>query len=106
MSTVTINTVWYQDPQSGQKFILLINQAICINGLENHLLCPMQCHLNGVHISEVLKFLAKSSSETTHAIELVNPFDSAHPLIILLQLSSVTSYFDVYSLNVAEYENE
>ena len=34
-------TVVYQDPQSGQKLILMINQAIHINGLENHLLCPM-----------------------------------------------------------------
>ena len=43
--------VGYQDSQSGQKFIFMINQAICIEGLDNHLLCPMQCHLNGVHIS-------------------------------------------------------
>ena len=41
--------VGYQDPQSGQKFISMINYAICIYGLEK-LLCPMQCHLNGVHI--------------------------------------------------------
>ena len=65
---------------------------------------PIQCHLNGVQISEVLKFLAATLSETTHAIELVNPFNAAHPLIIPLQLSGVTSYFDVYSPNVAEYE--
>ena len=97
-------TVGYQDPQSGQKFILIINQAICIDGLENHSICPMQCHLNGVHISEVPKFLAESPSETTHAIELVNSFNAAHQLVILLQLNSVTSYFDVYSLIVAEYE--
>ena len=62
----------------------------------------MQCHLNGVHISEVPKFLAESPSETTHAIELVNPFNVAHPLIIPLHLSGVTSDFDVYSLSVAE----
>ena len=30
-------TVGYQDPQSGQKFILMINQAIHIDGLVNHL---------------------------------------------------------------------
>ena len=66
----------------------------------------MQCHLNGVHISEVPIFLAKSASETTHAIELVDPFNAAHPLIILLQMSSDTSYFDVYSPSIAEYEND
>ena len=41
-------TVGYQDPQIGQKFILVINQAICIDGLLNHLLCPMHCCLNQV----------------------------------------------------------
>ena len=34
-------TVGYQDPQSHQVLILM-NQAICINGKEYHLLCPMQ----------------------------------------------------------------
>ena len=66
----------------------------------------MQCHLNGVHVSEVPKFLAESPSETTHVIELVDPFNAAHPLIILLHLSGVTSYFDAFSPGVAEYENE
>ena len=83
----------------------MINQAICIKGLENHLLCPMKFHLNGVHISKEPKFLAESPSVTTHAIELTDPFNAAHLLIIPLQLSGVTSYFDVYSLSIAEFEN-
>ena len=60
-----------------------MNQAIQINGLENHLLHPMQCHLNGVNISEVPKFLADSPSETTYAIQVINTFNAAHTLIIL-----------------------
>ena len=43
--------VGYQDPQSGKKVILMINQAFCINHLKNHLICPMQHHLNSSHIS-------------------------------------------------------
>ena len=43
--------VGYQDPYSSEKFILMIHQAICIDVLVNHLLCPMQCHLNGLHYS-------------------------------------------------------
>ena len=66
----------------------------------------MQCHLNGVHIREVSKFLAEAPNETTHAIELVNPFNATHPLIILLQLSGVTSYFDVFSRSISDYEDE
>ena len=49
-------TVGYQDPQSGQTFMLVINQAIHIDGLVNHLLCPMQCRINGMQINEVPKF--------------------------------------------------
>ena len=59
-----------------------------------------------MHVCEVPKFLAESPNVTIHAIELVDPLDAAHLLIILLQLSGVTSYFDVNSLNVSEYENE
>ena len=84
----------------------MINQAININGLESHLLCPMQCHLNGMYISEVPKFLVESPSEMAHAIELTKPFSTANPLIISLQLSGVTSYIDIYSLNIAEYKDE
>ena len=66
----------------------------------------MQCRLNGVHISEVPKFFSETPSETTHAIELVDPFDTTHLLIILLQLSGISSYFYVYSPSIADYENE
>ena len=54
----------------------------------------------------VPKFLGETPSETTHAIELVDPFDATQPLIIPLQSSGVTSYFDVNSPSNAEYENE
>ena len=59
-----------------------------------------------MRISEVPKFLAETPSKTTPAIKLVSPFDATHPLIIPLQLSGVTSYFDVYSPSIADYENE
>ena len=42
----------------------------------------------------------------THAIQFLDSFDAVHPLIILLQLSSVMSYFDLYSPSTAEHENE
>ena len=92
--------VSYQDLQSEQN--LIDNQALHIDGLDNHLLCPVQFCLNGVHISEVPKFLAKSPTETTHAIEFVNPFNAAHTLIIIFQLGGVTIYVDVYSPSIAE----
>ena len=88
-------TVGYQDPQSSWRFFLMIKQAIHKDGLVNHLLCLMQCHLNVVQINEVLKFLPENPNKTTHAMELVDPFAAAHSLITSLQLFELTSYFDV-----------
>ena len=61
---------------------------------------------NGIPINELSKFLAESPSVTTHAIELPDPFNAAYPLTILLQLIRVTSYFDVYSPSIADFEKE
>ena len=87
--------VAYTEPKTGQVVILLINQAIEMKGLDHHPLCPMQCFMNGVMIDEVSKFLAPVPSETTHAIQLENPFDATHPIIIPFRLKRVTSYYVV-----------
>ena len=57
----------------------MINELIQISGLANYLLCSMQYYLNGVQIKEVLKFLADSPSEATHAIQLLDPLNTTHP---------------------------
>ena len=49
--------VGYQDPQIGNVFISMIKKATHINGLDNHLLCPMQCHLNDVHMRVPVRLL-------------------------------------------------
>ena len=71
----------------------LINQVIEMKGLNYHLLCPMQCCIDGALIDEVPNFLVPSPSETTHAIQTVNPFNATHPLIIHWKLNGVTDYF-------------
>ena len=55
-----------------------------------------------MQISEIPKFL----NETTHAIQLVDPLNAAHPHVIPLQKPCVTSYFNVQSSSIAEYEKE
>ena len=64
----------------------MINQAIQISGLTNHVLYSMQCDLNGVQTNKVPNFLVGSPSDTTHAIKLIDPLDVAHLLKIPLQL--------------------
>ena len=44
--------------KTSQAFILLINQAIEMKGLDHHLLCLMQYCMNGVLIDKVHEFLA------------------------------------------------
>ena len=65
----------------------------------------MQCHLNGLHISESPKFLADSLSEMTHAIQVIDYINTAHQQF-LIQIHSVTSYFDMCASSIAESENE
>ena len=89
----------------GQVLVLLINQEIEIEGLDQHLLCPKQCHMNGILINEGHKFLALVPSETMQAIQIMNPFNSTHLITILLQLKIVTSYFDVRKPTQEKYED-
>ena len=83
--------VTYIVPEISQVVILLINQVIEMKGLDHHLLCPMQHHVNGAMIDEIPKFLASILSETMQAIQLENPFDATIPTITLLKLNRVAS---------------
>ena len=74
--------------------------------LENHSLFPKQFCLNDVHVSEVPKLLAWSFCKTTHAIMLMDSFNTALPLIILLQFSRINNYYNIYLPSIAKYENE
>ena len=73
--------VAYDDPYSGEMSILIINQAIEIPHLDNHLLCIFQCRMGGVAINDVPKFQAPNPSLHTHAIR-VNNDDDSHTLLM------------------------
>ena len=66
----------------------------------------MQCCVNGLLIDEVSKFLALIPSVTMHAIQLENPFDGIHAIIISLKLNRVTKYFKVKTPTQKEYEDQ
>ena len=74
-------TICDDDPHSGQKYILIINKEVQISVLANRLSCSKQCHLSYVQSSVVPNFPVDSPSDTTHAIQLVNPLEDAHLLI-------------------------
>ena len=98
-------TVAYDESETGHVVMFLIHQAIEMKGLDHHLLCPMQCCMNGVLINEVPIFLEPIPIETMHAIKIENSFHAAHPTIIALKLPRVTSYFDVKKLSREENED-
>ena len=91
--TVT-GVVAYDHPQTGQTYMLVVNQAIEVPHLQNHLLCPMQCRMNGVKTNKLPKFLAETPDKTTHAVQVVDPL-SESPLYIPMPLFGITSYFPV-----------
>ena len=72
-----------------------LNFQSTMNDLDHNLFFPMKCHVNGVLRDEVPKFLAPIPSETTHAIQIENPFDATCLKIIPLKLNGVTSYLEV-----------
>ena len=98
--------VAYDHPQTGQVYMLVVNQAIEVPHLQHHLLCPMQCRMNGVKLNELPKFLADDPDESTHALQVGDPLDSGHPLTIPLSLKGVTSYFRVRKPTIQEWEDE
>ena len=50
-STVT-GVVAYNHPYTGITYMLVWHQAIYLDTMENHLVCPMQCRVNGVVVKE------------------------------------------------------
>ena len=71
------------DPERGHVVILLMNQAMEMKDLNHHLICLMQCYVNGVLIDEKPKFLAHVLSETMHAIQIENPLTPPTQLLFL-----------------------
>ena len=86
--------VRYMCRDTGDHLILMINQAIYVPEVEQCLLCPMQCHIIGVEINEVPKFLTTNPTTSSHSITIADPTDAVQLYTILLQLEGVASHFE------------
>ncbi len=84
--------VAYDNPQTGDRSALIINQAILIPSMKIILLCPMQSYLNDVSVNDMSKFLLKNPTMNDHAVIIPSDVDDCS-LLILLMLQGVTSYF-------------
>ncbi len=92
----------YEDPITHSTVILMINQAIKIDSMHNVLICPMQCRVHGTKVNECPKFLSASPAEDDHALMVHDTDGCSPPLIILLSLDGVTSYFEARCPSLVE----
>ena len=60
--------------------------------------------MNDDVIDEIHKFLAPIAHKNTHAIQIIIPSDTIHPITIPLQMVRVSSYFEVRKLTLEEYQ--
>jgi hypothetical protein len=74
--------------------------------MDNHLLCPMQCCVNGVVINETPKICAVAPDNLAHSIVVSNPLEPEVRLHISLQLHGITSCFNDCCPSTAEFEDE
>ena len=104
--TVT-GVVAYDHPSTGQTYMLIFHQAIYLDTMENHLVCPMQCRAAGVTIHDCPKIFVTNHTIESHAIVIdADPDTPDEKLIIPLQLQGVTSVFPVRTPSWAEFDDE
>jgi hypothetical protein len=92
---IDMGAIAYNHPITGKVYIQVFNQAIHCYLMDNHLLCPMQCCINGVVIYETPKICAAALDSLAHSIVIINPLEPEVKLHIPLQLHGITSYFNV-----------
>jgi hypothetical protein len=105
--TVT-GVVAYDHPSTGQTYMLIFHQAIYLDTMENHLICPMQCRAAGVTIHDCPKIFVTNPNNESHAIVIdADPYTPTdNKLIIPLQLQGVTSVFPVRTPSRAEFDDD
>ena len=78
----------YYHPQTGESYLLVINQAIHLDNLEQYLMCPMQCRTTGIKINETLKYQSKATDGSTHDLQVEDPYDEEGGMLTIpFQLS-------------------
>ena len=94
----------YEHPDSGDKYMLVLNQAIPIPQMENNLLCPLQIRDNDVRVNDKLKFMVLTPTYNHHAIVICGIYQDQQPLNIPLSIKGVISYFPSRKPMWEEYE--
>jgi hypothetical protein len=56
--------------------------------MDNHLICPMQCRVNGVVINDTPKMCVSNPDNSMHSIEVADPLDPDSTIYIPLILTA------------------
>ena len=96
----------YDHPLTGEVYHLIVHQAIHIPHLDHHLLCPMQCRVNDVKVSEVPKCMTDDPTDETHALTIYDDDDPTQATHFPLALRGVTSLLNVRKPTLDEYNSD
>ena len=102
--TVTA-VIAYDHPETGETFMLVINQAILILCMKANLLGMMQLCDNDLRVNDKLKCMALTPMDDTHVVIVPPPVKDDDPLHIPLSLKGVTLYFPTRKPTKREYES-
>ena len=103
---IVSGAVAYDHPITGKVYILVFHQTIYCRQMENHLICPMQCRVNGAVINDTPKMCVPKPDKSTHFIEVTDPLDTDIMLHIPLMLRGATSCFCVRKPSTAEFADD
>ena len=93
-------------PITGKVYILVFHQTIYCRQMDNHLICPVQCCVNGVVINDTPKMCIPNLDNSTHSIKITNPLDPVATLHIPFILRGVTSCFCVRKPSTAKFADD
>ena len=96
--------VAYDDPTSGETYMLVVHQAIEIPSIKVNLLSPMQMRDNDLAVNEEPKHMALNPTDDHHCIQ-IGLEGSDEPLVIPLSIQGVTSYFPTRKPTQQEWDN-
>jgi hypothetical protein len=101
----TVSAVlWYDHPETGDTYMLVIHQAVLIPKLKANLLCPMQLHDFDIRVNDKPKHMALTPTDDHHAI-VIPAVEEKDSLCIPLLIHGVTSYFPSRKPMTEEYES-
>ena len=99
--------VLYTDPSTGDRWMLIINQALLVPGLRHPLLCCNQLRMNDIRVNDEPKHMVSNPTEYHHAIAVKTPEgnEKHEELLIPLSLSGVFSYFEASKPTESDWES-